>query len=235
MWCSLPVLKRSATVTACALIIAAGAKSQAASSHTAEAPLPNPGQVSLELPDLPPATVEIDLGRGMIQHSLSLGDAAIAGILEGLSTSSDSRTDESAKFIAQQLTSARELSDAISQVVHEVHVRVWNDLPKESQIADKAVRHFDATLKEQGWESTLRAREDGKLVRVLVHREGDRLTGVLLIASERDELVVANVIGDLSPENVHRVTKTATTIAMKLGLDKELNKAVEKLKREMAR
>ncbi len=224
------VVLRGALMSALAVLI---------SSYTAYGQSPadssTAGRVAFDIPDVPPATVEIDLGKGLIRHAVGLGDAAVAGFLEGLTSSPDSQSSENVQFLAQQLTSARELGDVVSEVVQEIHVRVWDNLPAESQLAERAVAHFDTTLVGAGWEPALRVQERNNLVRAYVHRQGESISGVLFIAGEGNDVVLANVIGDLSPEKVHKLTSTATEIAVTLGLDKEINRAVEQLKREMQR
>ena len=193
------------------------------------------GRVNFDLPDIPPATVELDLGKGLIRQAVGLGDAAVAGFLEGLMTSADAKSSENVEFLAQQLTSARELGDVASDVVQEVHLKVWDKLPAESDLAQQLISHFDGELAGNGWEPALRVQDANALVRAYVHRHEDSLTGVVFIAGEGNDVALANIIGDLSPENVHKVTSTATEIAVKLGLDKEINRGVEQLKREMER
>lgn len=194
-----------------------------------------PGRVAFDLPDLPPATVEIDLGHGLIRHSLSLGDAAIAGFLDGLMTSPEANSSENAKFVAEQLTSARELGDAVSEVLHEVHVRVWDNLPQDSKLAEQVLEHFDGRLNADGWEPAVRVRDDDDMVRVFVQRSEDSLGGVLVVVADGNDLVVANLVGDLSPEKVQHLTATATKIGVRLGLDKEINRAVEQMRHEIER
>lgn len=232
------------TALLAALVVAVGAHSAVGQSATPQKSSESPsssgsrsaGQVSLDLPDAPPATVEIDLSRGLIRHALSLGDAAIAGFLEGLKTDANAQTADSAKFIAGQLTSARELSDIASEAIHEVHVRVWDALPDDRQVIDQALKHFDAELEGTNWEQVLSVRDKNDSVRVYVQRDGEAesVRGVFVIAGDGNDLVLANATGDLSPDKVQRFVSSATKIAMKLGLDKELNKAVAEIKREMA-
>jgi hypothetical protein len=193
------------------------------------------GRVSLDVPDLPPATVEIDLGRGLVRHALALTDAAVAGFLEGLMTSPDAESSENVQFVAQQLTSARELGDVVSEVIHEVHVRIWDKLPADSRHADKLAGHFDAHLAGEGWESAIRVRDGDSMVRILVHRDQDSLNGILIVAGEGNDLVLANIIGDVSPDNVQKLSSTATKIGVKLGLDGKINRALEQMKREIER
>ncbi|MGI9455412.1 MAG: DUF4252 domain-containing protein [Aeoliella sp.] len=192
------------------------------------------GEVAFDFADAPPATLEIDLGRGLIRDLLGLGDAAVAGFLEGLTTGSDPSAAENAEFIAQQLTSARELGDVVSEVVHEIHVRVYDGLPDNSQVGQEIAHHYTKALSEQGWESTVKIRSDNEMVRVFVHRSAESVQGVFVILAEGNDLVLANIIGDLSPEKVHQLTASATKIGVKLGLRKEIDKAIGELRRELS-
>jgi len=226
------------TALLASLVVAIGAHSAVGQSATQlkSSPPLSSGEVSLDLPNAPPATVEIDLSRGLIRHALSLGDAAIAGFLDGLKTEASSQTADSAKFIAGQLTSARELSDIASEAIHEVHVRVWDSLPNEGQVVERALEHFDTELEGTNWEQVLSVRDKNDSVRVFVQRDSqaESIRGVFVIVGDGNDLVLANATGDLSPDKVQRFVSSATKVAMKLGLDKELNKVVGELKREMA-
>lgn len=193
------------------------------------------GRVDLSVADLPPASVEMDLGPGLIRHFFSMGDAAVAGFLEGLATSSDAESSDNIQFVAEQLTSARELGDVASEVVQEVHIRVWNEEIDAEAVATKMIEQYDEKLPSSGWEPTLRARQNGEMVRIYTLREGESVTGVLVVAGKRSELAVINVVGDLSPDNIQRLVSTATKIGVKLGLDKELNRGIGQLRMEIER
>lgn len=195
--------------------------------------------VSLDLADLPPANVEIDLDRGLIQHSLGLVDAAIGGFMEGLSESSDEQTAENMKFVAQQITSAQELGKVVGEVVQHVSIRAWEKLPADSALPNRAIRQYAEQLQDEGWESTVRARKGSEVVNIFVRRDAATVSGVFIIAAKQkqdgSDLAMVNLVGDLSAENVHRLTAAATKIGVRLGLDDELNKTVEKLKKHQNR
>lgn len=229
------VARRAAAVALVATISTYSAFAQTESTPTEVSPSSGGGRVTLEVADLPPASVEMDLGPGLIRQFFSMGDAAVAGFLEGLSTSPDAESSDNIQFVAKQLTSARELGDVASEVVQEVHIRAWNEEIDGQEVANKLIEQYDATLPSNGWEPTLRARQDGELVRIYTLREGESVTGVLVVAGKRNELAVINVVGDLSPDNIQRLVSTATKIGVQLGLDKEINKGIGKLRMEIER
>ena len=192
-----------------------------------------PGEIDLNIPDAPPPTVEIDLGRDLIGDLWGLGDAAFAGFLEGLQESTDPRSRESRQFIAEQYDSARQLGDVMEDVVHELHIRVYDDLPDGAGLSEQVARHFRQQLQQAGWESVIRVREGDELVRVSIVRDENVIRGVFVLAAERDELVLVNAVGSLSPENVKQLTRRATSIAVQLGLHEQLNEAVSRIERQI--
>jgi hypothetical protein len=227
-----PLAGHTAQGAILATIVIALSPALAVGQTSATAKPSTAGQVSFDFPNAPPATVEIDLHHGLIRDALGLGNAAVAGFLEGLMNSGEGDSSESAKFVAEQLTSARELGDIASAVVHEIHVRVYDGLPDDGQFVQKITLYYDKQLSEQGWESVVKVNDE---VRVYVHREAEAVQGVFVIAADRNDLVLVNFTGDVSPQNVRQLTATATKIAVKLGLRKEIDKAVGMLRHEIDR
>ncbi|QDU56052.1 DUF4252 domain-containing protein [Aeoliella mucimassa] len=218
-----------------AMVVAVVAATTAYTAHAqSEAPVETGPRVSLDAVDMPAASVELDLGPGLVRHFFRTGDAVVAGLLEGLATSEDPSAKENLQFAAKQITSARELGDVLSEVVREVHIRVWANGEATEGQAEQLVAYFDSTLKGEAWEPVLRARDGEEMVRLYVHREEDSVNGIVIVAANGpDEMVALNVVGDLSPDNVQRLVSTATRIGVQLGLDSELSKGIGQLKQEI--
>ena len=53
--------------------------------------------------------------------------------------------------------------------------------------------------------------------------------GLFVIVSERDELVMVNVVCELTPEKVKQVTFHATQIGMTVGLEEVIERAIEQI------
>ena len=231
---SCQLLLRRTLRQAIVLAVVAGTTAYTASAQTSSPDSPSGPRVNLDVPDVPTASVELDLGPGLVRHFFSTGDAVLAGFLDGLATSQDAEAKENLRFAAERITSARELGDIASEIVSEVHVRAWKDGDSSSEIGNLLVEHFDGQLTSENWEPVVRARDGGEMVRIYVHRQEESVNGVLVVASGHDGSVALNLVGDLSPQNVQRLVSTATKVGVQLGLDKEISGAVDKIKMEMA-
>ena len=79
---------------------------------TASALAAAPGRVDFQDANLPPATVEVDLGQEMFGNLFGIGDAAIAGIAEALAEAAEMHDGaEGTEMAAEQLAAAREADD----------------------------------------------------------------------------------------------------------------------------
>lgn len=192
-------------------------------------------RVDFDYPDAPAATVEVDLGPGVIRSLLGLGDAAIAGCLEGLSRSAEGTPSENVQFVAEQMVAAREVTDIAAGIIEEVHARMYENLPEANQIGQAMANHYDQKLRDDGWESVLKVQDGEDGVRVALTRDGKSVRGVFVCAFDDREVMLVSVTGDLSPENVHKLTATAVETAGKLGLLQRLDLAVGEMKRGISR
>lgn len=191
------------------------------------------GQASrIELPDTPAPTVEVDLGGQLIDQALSIGEAALTGFLNGLQENALEQNAEAVRFATEQIGSTKELTQTLREIVRGVHLRVWKDLPDVEAVAAGVADRLETELPEDGWQPTLRASEGGKMVRVFVRTSDDAVEGVLILAHSDRELALVNLTGDLSQANVQRLSTLATGIAVEMGLDRELEKAVQRLQHE---
>ena len=64
-------------------------------------------------------------------------------------------------------------------------------------------------LREQNWEPIVLVREEGEQVHMLVKMAGNQISGVTILTSDAEEVVIINIMGDLQPEMV-----TATMAAL---------------------
>jgi hypothetical protein len=177
------------------------------------------GRIDFDAADLPPATVEVDLSQGMFGDLFGIGDAAIAGVSETLLESA--KNDSSAqgtRMAAEQLAAARQVMQLAADVVREVRVRVYEELPEGSGAAEEVAAKFDEQLRNGNWENAVRVREDDQAVRVSVHRADGAVRGIFVVAGEDNELVLANIVCDVSPENIKKFTSAATKIGLENGL-----------------
>jgi hypothetical protein len=188
------------------------------------------GRIDFEDADLPPATVEVDVSQGMLGDLFGLGEAAVAGMAETLAEAAgQSRGGEGTQLAAEQLAAARQIMEIAQGVVKEVRVRVYEDLPEESTQPGELMRHYDSQLRAGDWENIVRVRDGDENVRVSLLRESGAIRGAFIVVLDGSDLVLANVVGDVSPENVKKLTSAAA----KIGLDNGLEQVLEEKMREM--
>jgi hypothetical protein len=217
---------RGAACVMALVVVGSGANGQlavAADSGT-------PGRIEFDDTSLPPATVEIDLQQSMFHDLFGLGDAAVAGVAETLlqSAGSDSGS-EGLRLAAEQLQAARQILQLASDVVHEVRVRVYENLPSELGQPATLVAPYDGQLRAGNWDTVVQVRDGDDSVRVSLLRESGAVRGVFIVAADGSDLVLANVVCDASPENVKKLTSAAAKIGLENGLGKEIEAKMRRL------
>ncbi len=187
------------------------------------------GRIDFEAAKLPEANVEVDLSQDMFKDLFGIGDAAVAGVAETLfQASAGSEDAKGTKLAAEQLEAARHIIQLASKVVREVRVRVYDSLPKEIGDPQSLFNAFDEQLRAGNWETLARVHDKSNLVRVSTMRNEGAIKGMFVTVTDGHNAVIANVVCDISPENVKKLTSTVT----KIGLENGLAQAIErKMKR----
>ena len=205
------------TVACLAFILLLGAIARA------EDPIANtattPGNVDFDYADAPAPNVELDLSQGMFHDLFGIGDAAVAGVADALAKSSGAQQGaEGAKMAAEQMAAARQIVQIAGQVVQGVRVRPYKGIGDQSDKSDKLVAHYDNKLRSENWQSVLRAHEGDQMIDVWAFRNSGAVKGLFIAASGKGNLFLANVVCDISPENVQKLTNAATNSALQAGL-----------------
>lgn len=199
--------------------LAAAAHSQATAADK-ESPV---GRIDFSAAKLPEANVEVDLSQEMFRDLFGIGDAAIAGVAEALlKANTDGETAKSTKLAAEQMEAARQIVQLAGNVVREVRVRVYEDFPKDSDSPEKVFGQFDDQLKSAHWETLVKVHDGDDVVRVSAIRHEGALKGIFVNVTDGDSLVLANVVCDISPENVKTLTSTATKVGLDNGLAQQI-------------
>jgi hypothetical protein len=186
------------------------------------------GRVDFDDADLPPANVEIDLSQGMFNDLFGIGDAAVAGIAEALSQSADgSQGTEATQLAAEQLEAARQIFQLAGEVVREVRVRGYEKAP------DGLASHFEGKLADGNWETLVRVHKNEENVRISLLRSEGAVRGVFVVAANAGGLFVANVVCDVSPDNVKKLTSAATKIGLENGLAQAIEAKMHKMQHQL--
>jgi hypothetical protein len=176
------------------------------------------GRIDFKKAELPEANVEIDLSQEMFRDLFGIGDAAIAGVAETLlKSSAGGDSGKTTKLAAEQMEAARQIIQLAGNVVREVRVRVYKDLPDGSE-TEKLFKPFEEQLQSGNWESLARVRDDENVVRISAVRGDGTLKGLFVQVTDGDNVVIANVVCEVSPDNVKKLTSAATKIGLENGL-----------------
>jgi len=209
---------RVAAVAALLLVGAAAARAQTA----AGGPL---GRIDFAAANLPQATVEVDVTQGMLGDMFGLGDAAIAGIVESLSQSPAAQNNQAtAEMATEKLSAAREVIQLAKDLVTEVRVRVYEDFPEASQESVTNGSLFDEQLTRGQWDKAVRVKDGNDSVQLSFLRSDGALRGVLVVVADGSDVVLANVVCDVTPENVKKLTAAATKIGLENGLLQQIER-----------
>lgn len=208
-------------LAACLLCTFTAARSES-TKGSASSP---PGRINFEDAKLPPADVEVDLSQGMFKDLFGIGDAAAAGVAETLSKWADGNKAEAVHRAADQLEAAKQIVQIASNVVREVRVRVYE------KMTDDLSSRFEQQVRADDWERIVVVRKGQENARVFVARGDDSIRGIFVIAGDRGEQVLVNVVCDISPENVKKLTSAATKIGLENGLGRVIELKMDKMKR----
>jgi Domain of unknown function (DUF4252) len=201
--------RRLGLVAAVACVIFA---SNALSTHANET-VPD-GHLDFEAAKLPSANLEVDLSQDTFRSLFGISDAAIAGVAETLFKSVDGEKDTNKKLSAEQLDAVRKIVELSGKFVREVRVRAYENRPEGTDDAGSLLKLFDGQLKVGKWETVVRMRSDDDMLRVAVLHKDGSIRGIFVAAAAEDEIAIANIVCDISPDKVKPLTAAIAKIGM---------------------
>src|SRR6476620_7620088 len=159
------------------------------------------GRIDFEAAKLPAANLEVDLSQDTFHSLFGISDAAIAGVAETLLKSSDKEEGKDEHLVAEQVEAVRKIVALSGAFVREVRVRAYESVP-EGTDAESLLKPFEGQLKAGKWETVVRVKSDEDMVRVaMLHKDGS-IRGLFVTATDGEQLVVANIVCDVSPDKV---------------------------------
>jgi Domain of unknown function (DUF4252) len=208
----------SGAALVCLIVVGAKAEDAAAKGKTL-------GDVEFDCPNAPKAMVQIDLNQGLFADMFGIGDAAIAGVAEALDKATETKHGENDATTAAAVDAARQIVHLCGEVVKGVQVRVYEPKDK-SQSIEKLTAYYEQKLKEQQWETIARVQDDDDMVVVSAIRAGGAFKGVFVIATDGDDLVLTNVVCDISRDNVKKIASAVTKSGLQVQVGQMINPAL---------
>ncbi len=185
------------------------------------------GRIEFNHPSAAKKYVEINLSPDMFGDLFGIGDAALAGVVDALSQSPQATEGSAAiQQAAAQAAATRELVAIAKNVIKSVRVRAYDGLENEVEEQANVRSHYDQQLQTGGWENAIQAQDGDKRVQVSAIRGDDSIKGLFIVASEGNNLVLVNVICDISPENAKLLTTSAVKAGLKAGLADKIEQAM---------
>ena len=223
--------RRAGSIGAFAAVVVYVGVAAAYAQETTAPSAANLGRIEFNHPGTAKKSVEVDLSPDMFGDLFGIGDAALAGVAEALADSPQAKEGSQAiQMAAEKAAAAREFVAIAKSVVKSVRIRAYEDLANQAQEQTAVISHYDQQLQTGGWESAVRARDGDKSVQVSTVRADGAIKGLFIVASEGNNLVLVNVICDVSPENAKRLTTAAVKTGLQTGLDKHLEEAMKHMK-----
>ena len=104
-----------------------------------------------------------------------------------------------------------EVAEMLSKL-EMVKVRVYN-LKGEPDRAEKAVENVTKLIKKENWENIVTVNEPHEKVRIFSKTNQDRIDGIIVMvvdaqAEQGGEAVFINIVGEIDPANISRVTQS---------------------------
>jgi hypothetical protein len=225
-WAKLRVWREGVALVGLIVLFSAAAQADDSAGKSAT----EPGRVDFDYADGPQAAVEFELGPGMAGDLFGICDAAVAGVADALAKSTGTQQgNDGTKFAAEQVKAAEQIVGTLKEVVHGVRFRAYKGQGDQSSDLEKLITHYNDKLTAGNWETILRAHEGRQGVTVSAVRGEGGIKGIFVTATDHQNAVLVNVVCDVSPDNVKRLTTIATESGLRGGLSQVLQAKLAKM------
>ena len=101
-------------------------------------------------------------------------------------------------FVASHIDDDPEIK-ALLQGLKGVRIKIYEIDGDATRVAAR-LNKMSLKLREQNWEPIVLVREEGEHVHMLVKMAGNQISGLTILTSDAEEVVIVNIMGDLQPE-----------------------------------
>ena len=119
-------------------------------------------------------------------------------------------------FLIAKLVEAEdpEASEFLSDI-KAVKIRIYDQTTLSEEELEEVLDFYKEQLQRSEWEVLVRVRDEESTVGVYSLTKGDTVSGLVILASEREELVIVNLAGDI---DVTRLSQVDGIAGVNLGL-----------------
>ncbi len=181
------------------------------------------GNVDFDFPDAPPASMELDVSQGMFHDLFGIGEAAVAGVVEGLAHSTAANADDDeAKATAEGLAAAQQVVQLIGKFVQGARFNGYELSSDKAEDAKKIDSYYTKKLRAQNWQTIFRMRDGDETYAVSALRSDGAIKGLFVFACDGDDVYLLNLVCDISPDNVKNLTTAAAQMGLKVSASQSL-------------
>jgi len=142
-------------------------------------------------------------GCGLTASKRSEGYADLGALqVSGLRTTSSLSVGRMPLQLAARFALDEPDDQQLLRGLHGVRVQVYELDERSRGKFNRGAEQLLHQLEDQGWEPAIVVREAGELVQVLVKLDGETLQGMTIVAREKEEATVVNLMGELKPDDV---------------------------------
>jgi hypothetical protein len=109
------------------------------------------------------------------------------------------------RFLSEKKQEEAEARRIISGL-QGIYVRSF-EFNKPGEYSPADLESIRTQLKAPLWSRVagVRSKQEGEIAEVYMKKEGDRITGLVVIAAEPQELTIVNIVGPINPEDLGRL------------------------------
>ncbi|HEX7070875.1 MAG TPA: DUF4252 domain-containing protein [Rhodothermales bacterium] len=97
-----------------------------------------------------------------------------------------------------------ELAEMIGKL-KGVYVRGYDVTADEVAEISSRTGQLANTLRDRGWETVVRVREDDQRVHVFMRTQQDRIAGLVVMVVDPEETIFVNIVGEIDPADIGRI------------------------------
>jgi hypothetical protein len=189
------------------------------------------GRAEFDHPAAAAPSVAVDLSAGLFRDFAGLGDAALAGVVEGVvkGGAANGAMAENLKLTADQLAAVRKIVGTAEGALVEARVSIYRGKSDKPASSAEVADYYAAKLQSAAWDKIVDVRDGDHFASVFLMRDAGTVRGIFVVASQGRDLVLANMVCEISPQRVKAITEQAVELGLAFNGENGLKRFVGQL------
>lgn len=177
--------------------------------------------------ELPKPKVSINVSSSLLGSFFGVTDAALEGVVTAMRGHKGS--SDAVPMTAEQLSAVKTVVSLAQDALQGVRIQVYEGADP-ALFTGLSERHEASLDSNAGWEQVIAVDEDNERVRIALRNTDGAIRNARILAVNGSETVVVDADCDVSPERAREMAEAVTKIALDLGLEKQLEKAIQEIR-----